>query len=321
MPEPSTPNCGFIIPNTGDLVGSWGSTALNPDFVAIDGMLGGVLTLGLTNTSFALGLPASALAPTSGPVQSQNSLIKFTGAISANITITLGMPGRYTFWNTCTPITRFVQIASSGAGASIGLPPGKKCTIFHDGTNCDFVDMPDVGTAYDLHGQTALPAWMSACTTAPYLIKDGTVYNISAYPTLGALLGNTFGGDGVTTFGVPDERARMRIAYDPGSTGRMTTPINASSMGSNGGEQSHLLVLNEIPAHNHALTDPGHSHTYSTNTNIHQDGTSTFDAMVNPQTSNTGTSTTGISIAPAGGGASHNNVQPGIVSFLALIKT
>lgn len=330
MPEPNTPNLGLIVPNTGDLVGSWGSTALNPDYVALDGILGGSVTIPLTNSPVTLGLPAGTIAPTSGPVQSQNALIKFTGTISSNIVITLGMPGRYVFWNTCLPLTNYVQIVSSGAGTAVGLPPGKKCTVFHDGTNCDYVDMPDVGSAYDLHGATQLPAWMLACTTLPYLVKDGTVYNISAYPTLGHTLGSTFGGDGVNTFGVPDERARARIAYDPGATGRMTSPVNASSMGSNGGEQSHLLVKAEIPIGLQTLNDPGHFHRWSeqtTNLNISGGGggtaqqpTGAFNASAS-SVSPTETKTTGINLTDNAGGGSHNNVQPSIVSFLPLIKT
>ena len=319
MAEPSTPNLGLIVPNTGDLVGSWGTSALNPDFVALDGILGGSVVIPITNAPVTLGLPTSSLAPTSGPVQSQNALITFTGTLSGNVVITLGMPGRYVFWNKCTSTTYYVQIASSGGGTKVGLPPGKKCSVFHDGTNCDYIDVPDPGTAYDLHGATAIPAWMLACSTLPYLIKDGSTYPIATYTFLGALLSSTFGGDGVTTFGVPDERARMRVPYDPGSTGRMTSPVNASSMGSNGGEQSHTLVTAEIPSHTHAVTDPGHNHTVTASGATDYGSIAAVAAANQPGV--TGTSTTGISIGNTGGGGAHNNVQPSIVSFLALIKT
>ena len=320
MAEPNTPNVALIIPNTGDLVGSWGSAALNPDFVALDGMLGGTLTIPLTNAPVTLGLPAGAIAPTAGPTQSQNALITFTGTISGDIVVTLGMPGRYTFWNKCLPLNFYVQIASSGHGTTIGLPPGKKCTVFHDGTNCDYVDMPDPGTAYDLHGATALPAWMTACTTLPYLIKDGSVFSNATYPTLGALLGSTFGGNGVTTFGVPDELARARIGYDTIGTGRLTTAIsgvNGQTMGSVGGNQS-------MQQHTHAntLTDPGHTHTFQQwNANLALAGSPGSLPEAN-STQNTGSSTTGITInnVSAGVGASQN-VQPSIISFLPLIKT
>lgn len=49
-------------------------------------------------------------------------------------------------------------------------------------------------------------------TSAPdgYLLCDGTVYNISDFPDLGGLLLGTWGGNGTTTFGVPDVATASR---------------------------------------------------------------------------------------------------------------
>src|SRR6185369_3176626 len=117
------------------------------------------------------------------------------------------------------------------------------------------VDMPDPGTAYDLHWpQYTVPAWMSVCTVAPYLIKDGTVYSASTYPGLFAILGATFGGNGVTTFAVPDERSRFRIGVDPGSTARVTGAgcgINGAQPGAVGGSQ-----FMQTHSHANTLSDP-----------------------------------------------------------------
>jgi microcystin-dependent protein len=48
---------------------------------------------------------------------------------------------------------------------------------------------------------------------APYgwLLCDGTLYDIATYPRLFAVIANAYGGDGVTTFAVPDARARMAV--------------------------------------------------------------------------------------------------------------
>ena len=76
MTEPVTVNKALIIPNTGDLSGTWGSAAINPDMTAIDGMLGGFQTISLSvATSFSLSLPSGSLTPGAGPNQSQNALI------------------------------------------------------------------------------------------------------------------------------------------------------------------------------------------------------------------------------------------------------
>ncbi len=51
---------------------------------------------------------------------------------------------------------------------------------------------------------------------AGWLVRDGTVYNIADYPELAAKLGNTYGGDGVTTFAVPDDRGLFERGLDLG---------------------------------------------------------------------------------------------------------
>ncbi len=211
-----------------------------------------------------------------------------------------------------------------GTGNFIGVPQGKQTLISFNGTDVNFVNPQDPGTAYDLHGATALPPWMTACKVSPYLPKDGTVYNFSSYTALAQILGSTFGGNGVTTFGVPDERSRQRLAWDnTGTANRVTAAgsgINGVAMGAAGGDQS-------MQSHNHANTatvnDPTHVHTYT------GFGASGFDINANAgQTSGTAKSTqsaaTGITVtmnnATTGSGGSQN-MPPTIVSFLALIKT
>jgi microcystin-dependent protein len=108
----------------------------------------------------------------------------------------------------------------------------------------------------------------------------------------------------------------------------MTSPIDASVMGSVGGEQAHTLITSETPAHVHSITDPGHFHTINGSRPLNVGspiGQAPFSAG-NPQCGNLAisidTNTTGITgTNSTGGGGSHNNVQPGIVSFLPLIKT
>lgn len=60
-------------------------------------------------------------------------------------------------------------------------------------------------------------AWF-ACSSAPanWLECNGAVLNIASYPALAARIGNTFGGDGVTTFGVPDLRGEFIRGWDNG---------------------------------------------------------------------------------------------------------
>ena len=94
MSEPITGNKNLIIPNTGDLVGTWGSAALNPNFSAIDGMLGGSLLISLAGTTaYTLTGPAGANAPAAGPTQAQNAMITFSGTLTANCVVAVPLPG------------------------------------------------------------------------------------------------------------------------------------------------------------------------------------------------------------------------------------
>src|SRR5262249_54085471 len=97
-------------------------------------------------------------------------------------------------------------------------------------------------------GLSQMPAWLTACTVPPYLRCDGSVYRFSTYPYLGARLGGAFGGNGVTTFGVPDLRRRMPIPYD-GTGSRITSAvcgINGQTIGSAADNQGVTLNAGQI---------------------------------------------------------------------------
>jgi microcystin-dependent protein len=326
MTEPITTARYFIVPNTGDLSGAWGTSALNPNFQSIDTLFGGVTTISLSSTTtILLTVPATTgVWPGGNPSQSMNSMIKFTGAQTGSAVIQFTLPGFYIINNQCTGTT-FVRLSpSSGGGNSIGAPPGQKVHVFFDGTDMDYVDMGPVGAALDLHtNTTTLPQWMLACSVAPYLVKDGTVYTASVYPALASLLGSTFGGNGVTTFGVPDERARFRLPVDiGGAVGRVTVTgsgITGSILGGSGGDQ----VL-QSHTHTNTLTDPGHLHTIPTyimqavNLQFASGGTQGGQGI----SSATNSTTTGVTITNAAAGTgSSQNMPPCIVSVVALIKT
>jgi microcystin-dependent protein len=76
---------------------------------------------------------------------------------------------------------------------------------------------------------------------------NGQIMPINQNQALFSLLGTTFGGDGRTTFQLPDFRGRAPI--EPGTLGN-----NAYSYGQKGGEELHTLVTPEIPAHSHIPT-------------------------------------------------------------------
>ena len=76
---------------------------------------------------------------------------------------------------------------------------------------------------------------------------DGTAFPISGNEALYAVLGTTYGGNGTTTFAVPDFRGRVPISS---GTGNGLTP---RVLGQGGGTETVVLQEAQMPAHTHNL--------------------------------------------------------------------
>jgi microcystin-dependent protein len=76
---------------------------------------------------------------------------------------------------------------------------------------------------------------------------DGQLLSIAQNSALFSLLGTTYGGDGQTTFALPDLRGR--VLMHPG-TGNGLSP---HTLGEVGGVERNTLIVNNLPAHNHSL--------------------------------------------------------------------
>jgi microcystin-dependent protein len=79
-----------------------------------------------------------------------------------------------------------------------------------------------------------------------WLLCQGQALAISDYDVLYALLGTTYGGDGVSTFNLPN--LSSRIPVHPGSNGG-----TAYTMGQMGGAESVTLTSSQLPVHSHAF--------------------------------------------------------------------
>lgn len=88
-----------------------------------------------------------------------------------------------------------------------------------------------------------------AGTFAPvdWHLCDGTLLSINTYQMLFSLIGTTYGGDGVSTFGLPDLRGRVPVGQGqgPGMTNR--------GIGQTGGASIAQVTAAQMPAHNHQV--------------------------------------------------------------------
>jgi microcystin-dependent protein len=105
---------------------------------------------------------------------------------------------------------------------------------------------------------------------------DGQLLQISQNTALFSLLGTTFGGDGRTSFGLPDLRGRVAVHAGTGPG------LSQIRWGQKGGGENHTLTVAQMPSHTHTATlrattrrgntaDPeGHTLAMKSRTNIYQ---------------------------------------------------
>lgn len=141
-------------------------------------------------------------------------------------------------------------------------------------------------------------------------ICDGSTFKISEYEALYSIIGTTYGGDGVTTFKIPDLRNRVVVGV-----GQLLGGSNYI-LAQQGGAATVTLTPSQIPAHNHTLNAVNKNATS-------EDPTGSMLACTIPPTSGgydnvylyTKMAPTGTldssSIQPLqGGGQPHNNMMP-----------
>ncbi|MGE5703060.1 MAG: phage tail protein [Clostridia bacterium] len=75
---------------------------------------------------------------------------------------------------------------------------------------------------------------------------NGQILPINQNQALYSLLGTTYGGDGKTTFALPDLRGRVPMHFGDG-------PEFSATRGQAGGEETHVLTIPEMPAHLHQV--------------------------------------------------------------------
>jgi microcystin-dependent protein len=130
---------------------------------------------------------------------------------------------------------------------------------------------------------------------------DGQQLPIAEFDTLFALIGTTYGGDGQSTFALPDLRGRLPIHQGTGPG------LSPRTLGEPGGAEGVVLTAGQLPAHRHTLfasTGPATSTSPSGNVTATASGTNIYGAGA-PSIPMSGQATT-----QAGGSLPHQNLMP-----------
>jgi microcystin-dependent protein len=144
-------------------------------------------------------------------------------------------------------------------------------------------------------------------TFAPYGWMDcaGQTLAVSQYAALFSLLGTYYGGNGTTTFQLPNLQGAVAVGQGPLPGG------SDYVMGETGGSASVTITQNTMPAHRHteaADSAPGRlnspANAVPASTHIGQSKSDYYSASAQ------NTQLTGASLLPAGGSVPHNNIQP-----------
>ncbi|NQZ24317.1 MAG: phage tail protein [Colwellia sp.] len=148
-----------------------------------------------------------------------------------------------------------------------------------------------------------------------WALCDGQLLAISSNTALFSILGTTYGGDGRTTFGLPDLRGR--VAIHPGNG----PGLSPRALGARGGQEMVTLTTAEMPSHNHdvklrgkdasgnSATPDGNSLATKRRTNIYSSAAPDVDMHVGSIAENY-----------SGGSQAHNNMMPflGVNHIIAL---
>lgn len=143
---------------------------------------------------------------------------------------------------------------------------------------------------------------------------DGSLQQIQGNETLYALLGTLYGGDGHSTFGLPDLRGRLAIGMGQG------TDLSNRSLAQQAGVEAVTLSEAQTPIHSHAFVAGGAATSNSPGGGVVPGSVSGFNLYA-------GTATPGATLDPRvvqaapGGSQAHANVMPSLpISFIICLQ-
>lgn len=135
---------------------------------------------------------------------------------------------------------------------------------------------------------------------------NGQLLSISQNTALFSILGTTYGGDGRTTFGLPDLRGRV-VIHDGSGTG---PGLSSYNLGQRGGTETVNLTVNQMPSHAHAnqvnaVAPISNGQEAQTPVNNYWAQNGSYASTSNVQIANAA-----VQVGNAGGSQGHTNIAP-----------
>lgn len=165
-----------------------------------------------------------------------------------------------------------------------------------------FSDSPFIGSIAMFAGNFAPRGW-AFC--------NGQLLPISSNTALFSLLGTTYGGDGRTTFGVPDLRGRAPIHSGQGAG------LSNRRLGDKSGTENVTLTSSQIPSHSHSFN-------VSSNTGNSDSPAGKYIAANSEgigQFTDSANSTMAAAVGNAGSSQAHSNMQPYLaINFIIALE-
>lgn len=138
------------------------------------------------------------------------------------------------------------------------------------------------------------PRYWAAC--------DGRLLSIASNTALFSLLGTTYGGNGTTTFALPDLRGRVPVGMGTGSG------LSSYSLGQMGGTEAVTLTTSQLPTHTHSLLASS-----ATPTTADPSGASLPTGSSRIYAAGGASIALAAGIGTTGGSQPHENMQPYLV--------
>jgi microcystin-dependent protein len=142
-----------------------------------------------------------------------------------------------------------------------------------------------------------------------WTLCNGQTLPINQNQALFALLGTLYGGNGVSTFQLPNLQGRVGVGMGSGPG------LSAYSVGQTGGEENHTIAANEMPQHTHSVNCKNTVDNSGTPTSpVGKFWTKENNGDAPYQTSAAGlTAMHASAVGGMGGGQPHPNIQPSLV--------